>query len=689
MNPLKNQLQNFLEEALEIVEVIEKEILQLEVNSNNESVLHSLFRNMHTLKGSGGMFGFTSISEYAHMFENIYDSLRNKQLELDESIIAVSLESVDHFRALLKDPQLKNKKTQTKHDGMKSKLSSWVELRETSIKPTIQQVETKPVHTWHIHFKPVLSQSGMDLDPISVLEELKSLGTCVIVPNSALVEPYNEFFQYEKLDIAWDIILSTRATMDELQSVFLFFGEESLIEINAVGDGDYLADVYFSKFVQSKAELLMGVSAYELMEMANSIQLKKATSRAAKTETERNREAPAKTIVSKSDASNSIRVETQKVDLLLSLVSELVTAQARLSLYSEVLDNPEIVEVAEDIEKITRRLRENAFSISMVPISTMETRYKRLIRDLATKEEKLISFRTEGLDTEIDKSLIEQISPALLHVFRNSVDHGIETPEKRKEQGKPESGEIVFRAYYSGSHVVMEISDDGNGLNLEKIKAKAIKKGLIKTEQKVSEAELMDLLFHPGFSTADKVTDVSGRGVGMDVVRTTFNKIRGEVFIESKKGFGTKIIMHLPLTLSILDGLLVSVGSQKFIIPLQFLDKCFEVTNFKKKDANDDIIVIENEQIPVIDLREIASIDEERPVISSLPIVMYNNTKVGFLVDKIIGEHQAVIKSLGKIFQSVKAVSGASILGDGEIALILDVNKIISDYTANQQTMEV
>ena len=677
-----DQINLFLDEASELIESMEKTLLILDENPKDKTAIHDFFRGMHTLKGSSSMFGYPYLSEFAHHFESIYDLIRNDELDLNKTILSASFSSIDHFRILLSDATLKETQHQKEHEARVKELNSILKVTNTPIKKdsifTIQSNEPTE-STWHISIKLNSDLFSKEIDVLPVLESLQSLGTCSFVINDSEIPEFNEFYDAFDCKIAWDVILVTEATEETIREQFIFIDESIELEIIELSSSNLLTNSYLVNFIKAKQELSKGLLPFEFIQLHEETKDKKAED-FNKEEIILNTEDIEQTTNKNFDSMSSIRVNVQKLDTLLSLVSELVTAQARLNVFIDTSSNNDLQEVAEDIEKITRRLRENAFSISMVPLSTMETRFQRLVRDISSNQNKKVHLVSTGLETELEKSLIERLTPPLLHVFRNAVDHGIETPDVRKSKGKPEFGTILIDAHYSGAHVIVETSDDGNGVDLEKVKQKAIHKGFFKADTQVSEKEILDVLFKPGFSTSETITDVSGRGVGMDVVRTALNQMRGDATIVSKAGEGTKISLRLPLTLSILDGLLVSSANQKFIIPLQYLDKCYEIPNFTRDNSKDDILIIEGEQIPYIDLRDILEDTRNRPIIPSLVMIRFQQTKVGILIDHIIGEHQAVVKSLGTLFRKVQSISGATILGDGEIALILDVNKIISEY---------
>jgi len=388
-----------------------------------------------------------------------------------------------------------------------------------------------------------------------------------------------------------------------------------------------------------------------------------------------------KEVASRSKSSSSIRVSSHKVETLINLVSEMVTTQARLSLLARNAQNSEILEVAESLEKLTRQLRDNAFEISLIPISSLVTRFQRLIRDLSKELNKEVIFEAEGTDTELDKTIIENLSDPLMHLFRNAIDHGLENKEERLAAGKTEKGKLLFKAYYSGTSVYIDITDDGKGIDTKKVKEKAIAKGFINENQKYTDKQIHELIMLPGFSTTENVTNISGRGVGMDVVKKNINKIQGDIEIISSPGLGTTFSLKLPLTLSIIDGLLVQIDQKKYIIPILLIKKIVPFRKTTIDNAFNHTLAIDGIQIPFLFLREEFKIATNAPEMLEVVVVKYQEKEVGIVIDKVMRESQVVVKSLGKHFKDQEIISGASIMGDGSVALVLDTNKIIEKYS--------
>ncbi len=379
------------------------------------------------------------------------------------------------------------------------------------------------------------------------------------------------------------------------------------------------------------------------------------------------------------DASSSIRVATGKLDSLVNLVGELVTVQARLSQTALTLGNSALQSIAEEVERLTADLRDNAMSIRMLPIGTTFSKFKRVVRDLSAELGKEIDLTTDGAETELDKTVIEKLGDPLVHIIRNSIDHGIERPDERMAAGKPRKGTIHLSALHSGAHVLIRVQDDGAGLDVETIRATAVERGLLRIDAEITEQELWQFILTPGFSTAKQVTGISGRGVGMDVVKKSIDAIRGVLEISSEKGVGTTITLKLPLTLAIIDGFLTKIGADSYIFPLPLVEECVELTRdnaFSKGNRN--LINVRGHIVPYIRLREQFAINGEAPLIEQIVITNVGGRRVGLVVDAIVGQHQTVLKSLGAFYRDVEGISGATLLGDGTVALILDIPKLVS-----------
>ncbi|MCK5367946.1 MAG: chemotaxis protein CheA, partial [Cyclobacteriaceae bacterium] len=658
----------FKEEAQELIGDLERSLLVLEKNPEDEQSIDQIFRVMHTLKGNSDMFGFEKIEEITHHLENVYDGIRNKNIKITEGILNLTLSTVDHVRVLLKEKENLKPRTLENHNSLRNKLSLLTDgnadskdhlTNETNLNG--EQVKHKT--TYFISFKPNIDFLQDGSNPLFLLEDLNELGQTLVIPDKRNIPTLS---QLDPTDCytSWNVILATDHDLQEVLDVFMFAEQNCQLEAQKISDGNLLSN---KRFVSHLNEL----SGKEI----NSKRLIGLAEKLKKTESEN--QAKTDNGSSPEDKISSIRVSSDKLDQLMNLVSELVTTQARLNLIAEEIDSTILESLNEDIEKLTRQLRDNTFSICLIPINSIETRFQRLIRDLSKELNKDVTFSIEGGATELDKNIIEGLSEPLLHILRNSMDHGIETSAKRLKAGKDKTGNILLKAYYSGSNVYIEIKDDGAGIDPIAVKKKAIEKGIIGKSHNLSEKELSELIFQSGFSTSQTVTNVSGRGVGMDAVKRKIESIQGEVGIKSEKGSGTTVTIKLPLTLSIMDGLLVSVNQTQFVLPISIIEKLYAIEKDKIADTFNHLVVLDGEQVQFLNLREEFEMGGAIPDINQVVMIKYGDKKFGLIFDKLEGEYQAVLKPLGKLFKYQEFISGATILGDGSVALVLDTNKII------------
>ncbi|HQG73289.1 chemotaxis protein CheA, partial [Tenuifilum sp.] len=561
----------FIEEAAELIDKLEVSLLELEKSPNDEALIQQVFRVMHTLKGNSAMFGFDLIDSFTHNLETIYDMIRNGQLEVSKDILNITFSSVDHLKAMLDEQNYEDPDFKTVHNGLMGKINriinpSNAETEAESAKSSNEKSES--LSTYYILFEPNENIFKNGTNPLYLLDELCSLGEHKVfahfnrLPGIKEITP-NLCYTY------WEVLLTTDQDVNAIHDVFIFVESDSKLEIQKLAEENLLADKLFVEEVSQLAEVQKDVGLVTIQRLA--------TKAAARINKEKAKQFTKERIATKDKTAASIRVSSDKLDHLMNLVSELVTTQARLSLFAEQTNVPGLAPIVENVHKLTRQLRDIAFSIVLIPIENLFGRFQRLVRDLSAELHKEVDFIVEGADTELDKTIIENLSDPLMHIIRNSMDHGIEDTRVRIANGKPAKGKIHLKAFYSGASVIIQVSDDGAGIDPEIIHAKAISKGLVPSDKKMSKKEILDLIFLPGFSTAKKVTDVSGRGVGMDVVKKKISDIRGEVEVESEVGKGTTITIKLPLTLSIIDGLLVSIDSSPFVIPLSSIDKIYAV----------------------------------------------------------------------------------------------------------------
>ncbi len=676
---MENFRKKFIEEATEHINDLEATLLLLEQDPENKELIEKVFRIMHSLKGGGAMFGFEAISEFTHNLENIYDLVRNGEMHVSKDLLDVTLASVDHLKNLIDDNKSELASTHEKHLELLSKIDNIIEQKnaisivkeakkEKDLKATSSS--TTKAATYFIHFQPNENIFDNGTNPLYLVDELCSLGNCIAIPHFSRL-PAFENFDPLKCYTHWEIILSTDQHFNAISDVFIFVEDECHIDIHKLSDFNLLENQEFIKYIDNAIKNKVEIGINDLQSLASKIN---ATLLVKEKKTDE------RITVSKENTISSIRVSSEKLDVLMNLVSELVTTQARLSLFAEQSNNNELIAIAENVQKLSRQLRDIAFSIVLIPIENLMTRFQRLVRDLSHELKKEVQFLAEGTETELDKTIIENLTDPLLHILRNSLDHGIEDPATRVKKGKPRQGTILLKAFYSGANVHIQISDDGAGIDTEKIRQKAISKGIITPDANLSHKELLELIFLPGFSTATNVTEVSGRGVGMDVVRRKIADIRGEVEIESKLGIGTTTTIKLPLTLSIIDGLLVKIHDTYYIIPLSSVDKIYATEHNKVANTFNQLIILDGVQLPFFYLRKEFDLEEYNAPMEQIIVVRYEDKRIGLVVDSVVGEYQAVLKPLGKYYKNQEIISGATILGDGTIALVIDTNKAIKYF---------
>jgi two-component system chemotaxis sensor kinase CheA len=699
---MEDLINSFLEEANELISELEDSLLNLEEKPTDKESVDLVFRVMHTLKGSGGMFGFNAVSDFTHHLESIYNQIRNDELVLSKEILTLTLTSVDLIKELLKSSGETPKAVQLTYDYLVNEIKSVSNAngeKKTSKKSEepIKQQGTKSVrlngiNTYYIHFEPNIEILQNGTNPLYLIDELSSLGDSYVIINTQNIPKIDEL-KIEDCYVSWEIVLATKVDIGDIMDVFIFVEDESSIDIQFICIHNLLKYNEFIEAIKSYEKQKLLLNTIELENLgkklvdtldpvikieANLESEKKEDNKSAELEKQASLSATSKTSKTPTTSFSTIRVSSKKIETLMNLVSEMVTSQARLNLLAENIKRPELSDAVENLEKLTRELRDNAFEISLIPIESMLTRFKRLIRDLSAEVNKEINFSAEGTDTELDKTIIENLSDPLLHLFRNAIDHGIENKETRIKKGKPETGNITLKAFYSGTNVLIQIIDDGRGIDPEIIRKKAIEKGLISAEDKLSKNAIIDLITQPGFSTAETVTGISGRGVGMDVVKKNIQKIQGELHIESILGIGTTFTLKLPLTLSIIDGLIVNIKNTPYIIPIPVINKIRPISHSVVEKAFNNTLVIDNEQLPFIYLRQHFKITTPAPENELMVVVNYENQRMGIIIDQVEKKSQVVVKSIGKQFHHQDIISGVSIMGNGKIALVLDTNKIIN-----------
>jgi len=635
----------FCEEAHDLLADLEAALLQLETDPRDEETIGRVFRALHTIKGSGAMFGFDAVAEFTHNIESAYDLVRAGRLAVTPVLISLTLNARDHILHLLEASVsggvLRESTGQTILDAIQDFVATGGAPTASAAKPALQ--EPGPQESAHagrdflIRFVPPdgLFERGSNLLPL--FDELRELGTFTICADTTALPPLADFTP-DHCYLAFDMRLRTMSPPEVIREVFVFVDEGDCLTITE--DSPAVSPLDFPP-----EDTRTGPAAAEPP-------------------------APAP------PATSSLRVSAAKLDDLINIVGELVTMQARLSRFAHQSGEIEISHIAEETERLTNMLRDNTMSIRMLPIEATFARYRRLVRDLAGELGKEIELVTEGGDTELDKSVIDQIADPLVHLIRNSIDHGIEFPPERRHGGKPACGRLVLSAAHSGSQVLIRVSDDGRGVDPARIRAKAIEKGLIEPDAELSEAETFALIFRTGFSTAATVSSISGRGVGMDVVKRNVEALRGSIDLTSTPGRGTVITLKLPLTLAIIDGLLVRVAAQHFVFPVAQVLECLEANTADLQCGRREFIEVRGQLVPLIFLQRFFRLSSGPGVRAQILIAQTSAGNFGFVVDEVIGDHKTVIKQLGPLYRQADGVSGATILGDGGIALILDSDKL-------------
>jgi two-component system chemotaxis sensor kinase CheA len=697
----------FREESAELMSELESLLLDLERTPHDQELIGSIFRALHTVKGSSAMFGLDAVAGFMHEIETVFDLVRKERLTATRPLIDLTLAARDKISSMLAADEESSSASDTRVADLMNKFRRIAD----EARPVGGEVDALPMDEdsaehleeespddhyiiYRIRFTPPADILRRFADPLDLLTELQRLGECRIVAQVEKIPPLEDL-DPTACHLSWDIILTTRHDPNRIRDVFIFYEGECELKIDVVDRSDRpSSDMEYKRI----GEILVDrgdLTADDLLKVLDSrkkigevlIESNLVSGdriQSALMEQQQVREARQRRL--NSESNSSIRVPSDKLDRLVDLVGELVTVQARLSQSAAHHNDSRLQNIAEEVERLTEELRDNTMSIRMLPIGSTFNKFTRLVRDLSQELGKQVEISTEGADTELDKTVIERLNDPLVHIIRNAIDHGIETPSARRLAGKGETGTIHLSAAHSGGSVIIQIRDDGAGLDAASIRAKAMERGLITSDTELSEKELFSLILTQGLSTARNLTSVSGRGIGMDVVKKAIDNLRGSIDITSKRGVGTTITLRLPLTLAIIDGLLVSIGKQFFIFPLAAVEECIELTHDKDDRFHGrHLTAVRDSVVPYISLRKTFDVNGAPPPIEQIVIADMDGSKIGFVVDHVVGEHQTVIKALGQVYKHVRGVSGATILGDGTLALILDIRKLA--HAVEQQEM--
>jgi two-component system, chemotaxis family, sensor kinase CheA len=641
--------QAFREEAREILVDLESALLELGEHSEDMELVGRAFRALHTIKGSGAMFGFDALAAFTHNLENAFDEVRSGRLAVTSELVDLTLAAIDHIREFIAEsPQDYSIARNELVTRLLAMTASGCNIHAEKVAPPPLVSKSPPesgsLRFWTIHFAPGPQLMRGGSDPLLLIRELGDLGELTATPSMTSIPPLAEL-DPERCYISWDFVLRSDASFDTIRDVFIFVEDCCELSIQPQQKSVEVEADRTAAGLEDKRAARGGRRDYDLP-----------------------------------DGNSSIRVAATKLDQFVNLVGELVTVQARLSELAVRRDDPDVSAVAEEVDRLASALRETSMNVRMMPIRGTFERFRRLVHDLARDLGKDVELTIEGADTELDKTVIDQLNDPLMHLIRNSMDHGIGMPQDRLAHGKPARANIHLSARYSGASVLISVSDDGRGIDAEAVRARAVERGLISADAQLSDAEIHALLFQPGFSTAKVVTDISGRGVGMDVVRRNVDKLRGSIDISSKTGQGSVVTLRLPLTLAIIDGLLVMVGDAYFVLPLADTLECIELSRAEIDAANGKhLINVRGKVVPYIRLREYFNVAATPPDFEQVMLVDTDDGCCGLVFDRVLGNCQTMIKSLGRVYRHVQAVSGATILGNGTVALILDPHRLVHE----------
>lgn len=674
----------FFTEARQLLAEVESYVLQLEQNPHDAEVLNAAFRAAHTIKGSAGVFGLLVITHFVHDLETVLDRVRNAEIEFDANMSTLVLECRDHISELVDCIEAGGDAEQVSPDMSQSQAGLTARLKAYLLKedapPSMVPVNTAPQksgqQTWHVSVRLGRSTLCDGFDPAPIFSYMDSYGELqAVIPVLDALPGFAEL-DAEACYLGFELRFVTDKGQAGIEDAFEFLTEESKVRIVphdcTPAQWDALVQA-LPEGVARATELLTEAGfprPADVVEYSAEPVLASPASSVAK----------GKSAGKATPVSSFIRVPSDKLDALINLVGELVIANAGTVEQAKQSSNTAMLESTSAVAGLIEEIRDGALGLRMVQIGETFQRFQRVVRDTAMGLGKQIQLDISGEDTELDKSVVEKIGDPLMHLVRNALDHGLETPEERLAAGKPATGHLQLNAYHDSGHIVIEVNDDGRGLARDKILNKAIEKGIVSPEQTLSDAEVNMLIFAPGFSTADKVTDISGRGVGMDVVKRNIEALRGSVQVRSRPGQGCTFEIRLPLTLAIIDGFKIAVGNSVYVIPLAYVRECVELSGENSRSDSVDVSYdLRGEYLPCIRLRKVFGETSVKPKRENIIVVSHGGMKVGIVADRLLGESQTVIKPLGDLFEGNPAVSGGTIMGNGDVALIVDIPKLIGE----------
>lgn len=703
---LQEVLQVFLQEFEELIEQIEGNIFELEAHPESDTLMDALFRGYHTVKGGAGMSAWSELSDYTHHIENLLSHVRHGQIEVSEELISILLESLDCLKGFLDeakgdralDKLLVSKNLQTVQAFVSGTPPTALHVQKEeivsaeSLKPKEATLASEALPKSTLQKQSFLIRLQFDADfferdadPMTVLQDLQKLGDTIVIPHTTCI-PLLEDIDLRKLYLWWNVKLVTSCASSEIEELLMFFIDEPHIIPSALPPPPPTWQI----LLENQESVPLAENAQSASAKKINIQKEESAERDRGRKRKQEEEVPIE-----SQVTSSIRVDIAKLDKLQNLVGEAVINQARLTLFFEKLelqnetDIEDIAQLVDDNEQTIRGLQEQVMSVRMIPIGRTFNALRRMVRDFAAQSGKQIQFEISGEETEIDKTITEQISGPLKHLIRNAMDHGIETPEVRQAHGKSPQGLIAIDAFHEEGQILIEIKDDGAGIDAEKVLALAKDKGLVGEEEELSERDIFHLLFKAGFSTAESVTDISGRGVGMDVVLRDIEVLHGRVEIQSELGKGTTMRIKLPLTLAIIEGMLTTLGEQMFIIPIVSIVESLQPqeNDLKTVKNRGEMIEIRGEYIPLLRLHQLFNLVpvHENPAEGLVIVVENAGRKHCILVDEIIEQQHVVIKSLEDNFYQLQGIAGATILGDGRVSYILDIPGLVTHHLQTEE----
>ena len=705
--------ETFLLECGELLTAMEAALLQMEDDPSDPDSIGAIFRAAHTIKGTGGVFGYDDVESFTHVVENVLDKVRDNEITVDSNLIAILLSCRDHMEMLVtkavadeaineddKNIDVSLRTNLNQYLGNAEAIEENTEIAEQDDHLEVENKNSMVISdNWHIslRFSEEVLQNGMD--PLSFMRYLQKIGEIVHVTTLHDDFPSLEDFDPELCYLGFEITFSSEADKDEIEQVFEFVRDMCTLHIlpPRAQIGRYAEVIQALPEEDMRiGEILIACGALTQRELDDALNYQKISAEEKQenalpigevlVETKVVHEEivnvalnkQSKGQISKSAAQTVLRVDADKLDSLINLVGELVISGATAKMLSNSSGDELLIESISSMSRLVEEIRDNALNLRMVQIGETFNRFKRVVRDVSKELGKNIQLNINGADAELDKTVVEKIGDPLMHLIRNSMDHGIESAAERIAAGKDEQGNVWLNAYHDSGNIVIEVADDGRGLNRDRIMAKAHEKGLITDGQTLTDHEAYRLIFEAGFSTAEQVTNLSGRGVGMDVVRRNIEALRGLVDVDKNEYGGTTVSIRLPLTLAIIDGFLVRVGDSSYVIPLDMVNECIELDKSEQEnDGMNGYINLRNEVLPYLRLRDYFDEPCTQKSNESIVVVKYGTNKAGFVVDELLGELQTVIKPMGKILQNVKGISGATILGSGNVAIILDVPNLV------------